>query len=81
MHAIKDINNPRVPFSVGCFSFLAGNEDHRYDACKTGKVHGELQKDSLCFGSLSVSAQFLCTFAKQEFCSRSHCALPLPPFI
>lgn len=65
MHAIKHINNPRFPFFWVVFHLLtAANEGHRDDACKTGKVHGELQKDSICLGPLS---EFLCTFARQEF--------------
>lgn len=50
-----------------CFVFhfiTARNEGNRSDARKTAKVRGELQKDSLCFGSLS---ELLCTFAKQAF--------------
>lgn len=33
-------------------SVTASNEDDNYDSCKIGKIHQELQKDSLCCGSL-----------------------------
>lgn len=52
MHAIKNTNN------VCFFHFVtAPNEDDHYDACKIGKIHQELQKDSLTVKSFSASLQ------------------------